>query len=380
MTGTASSVSHEVLGVGLAAQLPCDDVLVLPHTHPMNHPGFTLSLEVADGVVVSADAQVGLMHRSAEKLFEARDYRQAMLLANRHDWLSPFCSEVTIALAAEEALGLIPPERATWTRTMLVEAQRVSAALAFLAPVAGPIATAADALREQFADALEALTGARVHPGYARIGGVAHAAPEPALAAYVRLGDQALGLAAPLTQAVAEYSAPWTAAAVLSREQAIAWGVSGIVARASGLDLDLRRDDPVLAYGDLAGLIEAPVLTDGDVPARYALLADQVRSGATLMLACIDRLRSLGDGEVSVPLPKVVRLPEGSTYAALEGPLGACGAFVVSTGEKTPWRLKIRSASFASMQAMTVALAQTPREAVAAAVMSFPVVLGDVDR
>ena len=88
-------------------------------------------------------------------------------------------------------------------------------------------------------------------------------APEPALAAYVRLGDQALGLAAPLTQAVAEYSAPWTAAAVLSREQAIAWGVSGIVARASGLDLDLRRDDPVLAYGDLAGLIEASEFEKG---------------------------------------------------------------------------------------------------------------------
>ena len=88
----------------------------------------------------------------------------------------------------------------------------------------------------------------------------------------------------------------------------------------------------------------------------------------------------LGPGDVDVPLPKVVRLPEGTTYAWLEGPLGICGALVVSTGDRTPWRLKLRSASFASMQAMTAALAGTPRAAVAEAVMSFPVVIGDVDR
>lgn len=360
--------------------LPCDAAVSLAPQHPAAHPGFALELELVDDVIVAADARVGLMHRSAEKLFEARDYRQAMLLANRHDWLSSFCSEVTIALAAEEALGIVPPERATWTRTLVVEAQRMSAALAFLAPVAGAERVPAEQLRERFADVLESLTGARVHPGYARIGGVAHPTPPAVLDGYAELAGAATGFAGPLAAAVAEYAERYSGVAALSRDQAVALGASGVAARASGLDLDLRRDDPVLAYGGLADLVEVPVRTEGDVPARYALLAEQVRTSAGLLTACVERLRALGAGEVDTPLPKVVRLPEGTTYSWLDGPLGICGALVVSTGEKTPWRLKIRSASFASMQAMTVALAGTPRDALAAAVMSFPIVLGDVDR
>ena len=380
MTGTAAATRTEVLGVGLAAQLPCDAELALAPQHPVAHPGFTLVVDVAGEVVTAADAQVGLMHRSAEKLFEARDYRQAMLLANRHDWLSPFCSELTIALAAEEALGLVPPERATWTRTLLVEAQRVSAALSFLAPVAGPSRPPAEALRERFADVLEALTGARVHPGYARIGGVAHPMPDDVRDAYGALAAECVRLADPLSDAVSAYADPFAGVARLTRDDALAWGTSGTVARASGLDLDLRRDDPALAYGELADVLAVAVRPEGDVPARYGLLADQVRSSARLLGVCVERLSALGDGEVDVPLPKVVRLPEGTTYAWLEGPLGICGALVVSTGEKSPWRLKIRSASFATMQAMTAALPGTPREALGAAVMSFPVVMGDVDR
>lgn len=381
VTVAAGSTRREVLGIGLAASLACDGVLPLAPHHPIAHPGFTLTLEVDEEETVrAADAEVGLMHRSAEKLLEARDYRQAMLLANRHDWLSAFCSEVTVALAAEDALGLVPPERATWTRTMLVEAQRVSAALAFLAPVAGSQRAAADDLRERFADTMEALTGARVHPGYARIGGVAHPATADVLADYQELAASATAASEPLAEAVAAYAAPFTGVARLTREQAVGWGTSGTVARASGFDLDLRRDDPALAYAQLADQLEVPFRAEGDVPARYALLVDQVRTGSALVAACARRLVELGPGDVDVPLPKVVRLPEGTTYAWLEGPLGICGALVVSTGDRTPWRLKLRSASFASMQAMTAALAGTPRAAVAEAVMSFPVVIGDVDR
>ncbi len=375
---------HETLGVGLAGMLPCDDVLDLPARHPLTTPGFTLAVDLVGGpvdpVVVAADATCGLMHRGAEKLFEARDYRQAMLLANRHDWLSSFCGELTVARAAEDALGIVPPLRATWARTLVVEAQRAAAALAFLAPIAGPASAAADRLREEHAVALAIATGARVHPGFARVGGVAHAIPDDALTAYDRIRADTAALHEPLRAAVAAYADRFAGVAALSREQAIAFGTSGIVARASGLDLDLRRDEPDLAYGELTDVVGAPVRSAGDVPARYELLVSQVVAATGILAACVERLRALGPGPIDVPLPKVVRLPEGTTYARLEGPLGVCGAFVVSTGEKTPWRLKIRSASFASMQAMTVALAGVPRSALADAVMSFPVVIGDVDR
>ena len=372
--------SDLLLGIGAAALLPCDEALVLREHHPVTHPGFQLMVTLDEGVVRAADPRVGLMHRSAEKLFEARDYRQAMLLANRHDWLSAFTSELGVALTIEGALGITPPDRATWTRTLLAEANRISATLAFLAPVAGDSRRVAEDLRERFADAQEQLTGGRVHPGYARIGGVAHPMTDDSLHAYVTLSaDTRAGLPR-LAESIAEYAQAHVGIAVLSSPDAVAYAVSGSVARASGLDLDLRRDDPYLSYASLAGLLTVPVRTAGDVPARYEVLVGQLAVSAGLMDACVDQLRTLGAGPVDVPLPKVVRLPEGVSYAWMEGPLGISGTLIASTGGKSPWRMKIRSASFATMQAMGVALVGTPYEQLADAVMSFPLVIGDVDR
>lgn len=375
-----AGAAREVLGVGLAASLPCDAPLPLPPLHPATSPGFLLTVDLVDDVVVSADVGVGLMHRSAEKLFEVRDYRQAMALADRHDWLSSACSEATVALAAESALGIVPPERATWARTLLVEAQRMGAALSFVAPVAGEVSAAAHALIERLTVTQQRLTGARIHPAYLRIGGVACAVPEEVLVDYAASAAAAAGICGSLSDAVAAFAEPHADAAQLTRDQAIKLGTGGIVARASGLDIDLRRDQPALSYAELADVVDVSVGTAGDVPARFALLVDEVRHSARLVAACVDRLRELGPGPFDVPLPKVVRLPEGTTYAWLESGLGIAGALLVSTGGKTPWRMKVRSASFATMQAMTVALAGTRRSSLSAAVASFPTIMGDVDR
>ena len=164
-----------LIGIGAAGLLPCDAQLPLLEHHPVANPGFQLQVTVDADVVTSADARVGLMHRSAEKLFESRDLRQAMALADRHDWLSAFSSEVGVALTLESALGITPPERATWIRTLLAEANRISASLAFLCPVAGEVRADLEALRERLTSLQEQVTGGRVHPGFARIGGVAAA-------------------------------------------------------------------------------------------------------------------------------------------------------------------------------------------------------------
>jgi NADH-quinone oxidoreductase subunit D len=369
-----------LLGVGVAAHLPCDEELTLADAHPSTHPGFQLRVSVTDSVVTSADPAVGLMHRSAEKLFEARDYRQAMLLANRHDWLSAFSNEVGVALAIESSLGITPPERATWTRTLLAELNRVFASLAFLAPVAGPARPDVDALREHLTVIQERVTGARVHPGFARIGGVAAPVAPTQLSQVEAAMDRLIAIQPMTTEAVDSYAAPLSGIARLSGDDALAFATSGTVAWASGLDLDLRRDDPYLAYGELAPLLQVPVRTQGDVPARYGVLLDQLPVSAVLVRACVEQLRRLGDGPVDVPLPKVVRLPEGITYAWIEGPIGISGCLIASAGDRTPWRMKIRSASFATMPAMAHALPGTPYPRLADAVMSFPFVMGDVDR
>jgi NADH-quinone oxidoreductase subunit D len=303
-----------------------------------------------------------------------------MALADRHDWLSAFSSEVGVALTLEAALGITPPERATWIRTLLAEANRISASLAFLAPVAGPARRELEAIRERLTIIQEQITGGRVHPGFARIGGVAALVDADSLEDYTEVLATLRATHRRIVDAIAEYTDPLAGVAALSREAAVQMGTSGVVARASGLDIDLRRDDPYLAYGQLADHLVVIGRVAGDLPARYALLVDQLPVSCALMAACIDEVRRLGPGPFDVTLPKVVRLPEGTYYAWIEGPLGISGCLVVGTGEKTPWRMKIRSASFATMQAMGPALVGTRYGQLADAVMSFPVVIGDVDR
>lgn len=369
-----------VLGIGAAALVGCDDELVLPEHHPLANPGFRLSVSLDDGVVTTADPQIGFMHRSAEKLFESRDLRQAMALADRHDWLSAISSEINVALACEDALGITPPERATWIRTLLAEVNRISVSLAFLSPVAGTARADAEAIRERISALSERITGARVHPGFARIGGVAAPIDGDSLDQTSSVMDGLGRLLPLLRETVATYSEALAGIAVLTRDEAISYAVLGPVGRASGLDRDLRRDEPYLAYAELSDVLEVCTATDGDARARYAVLVDQLPVSVALVEACVDRLRSLGDGPVDVALPKVVRLPEGTTYTCIEGPIGVAGCLLVGAGDKYPWRMKIRSASFATLQAMGAALPGTPEPLLADAVMSFPAVLGDADR
>lgn len=377
--------SHDqslLFGVGVAADLACDRVLELREYHPSAQPGFQLQIRARDGIVVEADPRLGLMHRGSEKLFEARDYRQIMMLANRHDWLSAFSSELGIALAVEAATGITPPERATWVRTLFAEANRVSVALAFLGPVAPDAAQRSSLLaaRELLTALQERLTGARVHPMFTRIGGVAAPLGSHALDDCADLLVQLEPISALCAEAARDLAASLSGLAVLTRDNAIAMGASGPVARASGLDLDLRRDDAYAGYGELAGVLRVPMSHEGDAAARYEVLAAQVPISLALMAACIDRLRALGDGPFDVLLPKAVRVPEGVTHAWMEGPLGIGGYLLASVGEKTPWRLKIRSASFNNVQAMAPALVGVPIDRLADAVMSFMFVVGDIDR
>lgn len=372
--------TEQLLAVGTASLLPCDGVVDIDAQHPAAHPGFQLHVSVEDATVASADVHIGLMHRSAEKLFESRDLRQAMLLADRHDWLSSLHSEISVALAAEQALGIIPPERATWTRTVLLEIERIGALLLFLAPVAGASRSSVESLRERVVAAMESITGSRMHPAFTRIGGVA-AAVTTDDRARVREVVEAVAVAIPTVAAdVAAQTDHLAGLAVMDTVTAAGCGLGGPVGRASGVDRDLRRDEPYLAYAELSDLIDVPVHEEGDARARYAALLEQIPVAVRLAGAALERLDALGDGPIDVPLPKVVRLPEGMTYAAVEGPIGIAGCLLVGAGDKYPWRMKIRSASFSTMSAMGSALVGVPIASLADAVMSFPVVMGDADR
>jgi len=170
---------------------------------------------------------------------------------------------------------------------------------------------------------------------------------------------------------------------VLPRELAAAYGVSGPIARASGVDLDLRRDEPYLAYGTLFGAGgpgRVVTRTEGDALARLECLLEQVKVSLDLSDACVDTLRSLPPGPVNVRLPKVLRVPEGRRYTWTENPLGLNGYYLVSRGDKVPWRLKLRSASFGNVQVLSRLLPGCLVADLVAVLGSMFFVVGDIDK
>jgi NADH-quinone oxidoreductase subunit D len=358
-------VREVVAGVGAAALSRSDLLLELGTHHPSTHGSLRLRLQLEGDVVVTGEPLVGALHRGAEKLFEVRDYRQVLALANRHDWLAAFNNEVGVALAVEQALGMEVPARAVWLRTALCELNRVLSHLAFL----GHLDPAFVRLRSPLQQVMELATGGRVHYVLTRIGGLLHDVPPEWPAAV----EQAVALVR--AGLPSPDLAPLAGLGVLAPEDALAHGVSGPVGRASGLTLDLRRDEPYLAYGSL----DVPLVTAsaGDAAARFGCLLEQVRVSLDLVLAC---LAALPSGPVDVKLPKTVRAPEGAVYAWTENPSGIAGYYLVSRGAVTPWRLAMRTASFNNVSVLPRVLPGCRVQDLPAVLASFFFVVGDIDR
>ncbi len=355
-------------GFGPAASDRVDLLLDVGAHHPATHGSLRLALTLDGDIVAAAEPLVGHLHRGAEKLFEVRDYRAITMLANRHDWLSAFANEIGVVTAVERLLGLEVPPRATWLRTLLVEVNRMLAHLLFLAaahPTPDPSLVAA---RERVQTLLEAATGGRMHHMFSRVGGVKEELP----AGWVAQARTVLA-AVP----VPEVPDGLAGLGVLDPALVDPYGLSGPLARASGAPLDLRRDAPYLAYPEL----DVPLVTQsgGDCAARYAQLVAEVAASAVLAGQCLERLETV-TGPVNLRLPKVVKAPEGAVYVRTENPLGVLGYYLVSRGERTPWRLHMRTASFNNVQVLRELLPGTRVADLATVLASVFFVVGDIDK
>jgi len=375
------------VGAGAGELATADMVLNIGPQHPSTHGVLRLAVTLDGERVVRAEPIVGYMHRGVEKLFEVRDYRQIIVLANRHDWLSAFSNELAVVLAVERLMGLEVPIRAIWLRTLMAELNRVLNHLMFLGSYPleiGAITPVFYAFRERetIQAVMEEATGGRMHFMFNRVGGVKEEVPA--------------GWTGRVRQAVADvrrrmpdldglirdneiFVARTKGVGVLTADAAQSYGVSGPVARASGLDFDLRRDEPYLAYGELTDVLQVVTAQAGDCHARFSCLLDQVYVSLDLADACLDTLARLS-GAVNVRLPKVVKAPEGHTYAWTENPLGINGYYLVSHGEKTPWRLKLRSASYGNVQALSALLPGCLLPDLIAVLGSMFFVVGDIDK
>lgn len=356
-----------------------------------DHPSRAGLLELriwpdAGGRVQRAEAVVGAMHRGAEKLYEVRDYRQILMLADRHDWQAPAAAELAIAIACEELLGLEVPARAHWLRTLLAEHTRITSHLGFLGYLwtrsgsDSPVPQLRERLREQ----LQGLTGNRIHPMINRLGGLAADADDHWLEtersvtqAALPVADRAEELITALMGDVVD-RIPRLGAGMIK-----AYGVSGPAARAAGVDLDLRIRRPYLAYPELQDelRIDVPgeITLDGSVRSRLWMLVAEVRSSVRIIDRCIERLIG-SNGPVAVRLGKIIKLPEGEIYTATEAPLGTAGCYLVSRGEKTPWRLKLRTPSFNNVAALEALLPGCPVDDLELLMASCGYVVGDIDK
>ena len=367
-----------------------DMVLNIGPQHPATHGVLRLALTLDGERIVRADPVIGYMHRGAEKLFEVRDYRQILVLTNRHDWLSSFANELGVVLAVERMLGMEVPVRAVWLRTLLAELNRVLNHLMFLGsyPIElGAITPIFYAFREreEIQAVMEELSGGRMHYMFNRVGGLKEDMPagwpDRARAAIRRVRVRVRDDIDALVRGNEIFRARTRGVGVLAPALAEAFGVSGPIARASGLDLDLRRDEPYLAYGELpADVLRIVTRTEGDCLARFECLLDQVYVSLDIAEHCLDVLDSLPVGPINVRLPKVVKAPEGETYAWTENPLGINGYYLVSRGEKTPWRLKLRTASFNNVQVLAELLPGELLADMVAILGSMFFVVGDVDK
>ncbi|PZG42159.1 NADH-quinone oxidoreductase subunit D [Spongiactinospora gelatinilytica] len=381
-------MTERMVGIGAGAkELATEDMILnIGPQHPSTHGVLRLRLMLDGERISSAEPVIGYMHRGAEKLFEVRDYRQIIMLANRHDWLSAFANELGVVLAAERMLGMEVPVRAVWARTLLAELNRALNHLMFLGSYPlelGAITPMFYAFRERelIQAVLEEISGGRMHYMFNRVGGLKEDLPAGWLG---RAGQAVAQVRSRLPDIEGLllgndiFLARTRGVGVLDRHTIMQYGVSGPIARASGVDFDLRRDEPYLAYGELP--VKVATRTAGDCHARFEVLFEQLRVSLDLADACLARLAELPPGPINQRLPKVLKVPEGHTYAWTESPLGINGYYLVSRGEKTPWRLKLRSASYNNVQVLREILPGHLVADMVAILGSMFFVVGDIDK
>ena len=359
-------------------------ILNIGPQHPATHGTLRVIVRLDGEQVVAAEPVMGYMHRGYEKLTEVRTYPQVTTLINRIDWLGSFANEVPFILAAEKLMEVEAPPRAQWIRTILFELSRIANITLFLGDMAAQIGALTPVFyafrdREYILNQIEAVTGGRFHPNFDRIGGLKDDLPKG-------WGEETKGALRKLTEFcdIMEnlvlgneiFAARTRGIGVIPADIAQAYGLSGANLRASGVDFDLRRDNPV---GLVYDKVDWKVWThpDGDSFARYWVRLQETREAIAIVEKLLDGIPA---GPVMAKVPRIIKVPAGEAWVETENPLGAMGYYIVSKGDLTPFRVKIRSASFNNVAIAPWVLRGVYVPDVITILASLYFILGDIDR
>lgn len=384
-------------------------ILNMGPQHPSTHGVLRLLLEIDGENIVRMMPDIGYLHTGIEKTYEAKYYQQCVPLADRMDYLAPFSNELGFVLAVEKLLGLEVPKRAVWMRVLLTELTRLNSHLVWLGTHAMDIGALTVFLycfreREDLLRLFEAVGGQRMFTSYFRVGGIAMDPPVGWLdrvKKFVNAFDSKVDEYENLLTGNPIWQRRIKGVGVLRKEDAIALGASGPTLRASGVDIDLRRDAPYSGYENFK--FNVPVGKDGDVWTRYVLRVQELREANKI---CKQALEGMPEtGSIKADAPKVVlperekmktqmesliyhfkiitegfTVPAGEVYQAVESPRGELGFYVVSDGTPKPYRVHVRAPSFANLQTLSKMCEGLLLADVVAAIGSIDIVLGDVDR
>jgi NADH-quinone oxidoreductase subunit D len=376
--------------------------------HPSTHGVLRLVVDLSGERVVGLRAVVGYLHTGFEKNMEHKSWWKAITYPERIDYLSFQNNELVFVLAIEKLLGLETPPKATWMRMLLCELNRIHSHLIYLATGAlelGAISMFWYAFREreQLLDLFELVTGYRMHTRYFQAGGLAEDIPKgfyPECRKFVDWMPKAIDEYETILSRNEIWLERTKGIGLLSADDAIALGQSGPVLRASGVDWDLRRDQPYLAYPAVG--FDVPVYPNGDVYDRYKVRMDEMRQSVRIVEQCLEGMPEgpwiADDRKVVLPprhelhtsmeslihhfkiVTEGYRVPEGEVYITIESPRGEMGCYVVSDGGPRPWRVKFRAPSFVALEATATCMSDALIADFIAIVGSLDTLMGEVDR
>jgi NADH-quinone oxidoreductase subunit D len=358
-------------------------VLNVGPQHPATHGVFRLLATLDGEVLVNADPLIGYMHRGYEKLVEARDYRQITNLVCRMDWLSAFNNELPLALALETLMELEVPPRAQHLRVAMLEMNRILNHLMFFASFGAELGAITPTFyafreREDIQMAMEMATGGRMHFGFLRPGGLKEDVPRGFFAQALKGVRQVIARLDDYENLLIGneiFKQRTVGVGVLPKEVAYSYGVSGPIGRGSDIHFDVRKDEPYLGYDRFD--FEVCSAPNGDCFDRFWVLLHEVVESAKIVEQAIEGMPS---GPVLGKVPRVVQAPRGEVYIRTENPLGELGMYLVSDGDRRPYRLKIRTPSYSNVSALPYVLKNTYVSDMIAILGSFFFVLGDIDR
>ena len=385
-------------------------VLNMGPSHPATHGVLRIVLELDGEIITKATPEIGYLHRGDEKIAENMTYTQFIPYTDRLDYLAPLANNVAYVLAVEKLMGIthqIPP-RCQFIRVICAELARVSSHLLGLGSFAMDVGAMTVFLhtfteREKIYNLCESLTGARFTTSYTRIGGLSRDLP-PGWSDQLRKFCNEVVVNFDETETLLTRNRIFVdrtqGVGVISREEAIDYGLSGPNLRGSGVEHDLRKAQPYLVYDQLE--FDIPVGTAGDCYDRYLLRIEEMRQSVKLIRQCLDKLPG---GPVNVPDLKIVlppkdrvltkmeelihhfinvtqgvNAPPGEVYFGHENPKGELGFYLNSKGGGTPYRLKIRSPSFVNLSVLPKILPGHMVSDVVAILGSFDFVMGECDR